>query len=242
MRKNRITGVCDLRFENDQICRVWRGRAKDCDPSFYVLHRSDTTALLYRDGKLVPFCSYQGGAVYPFSKDPLKKKPFFQRSVCKEAAFVCVSKGWNHDVAWGVPNIPFKDKRTGRSYQMGLSGVFYYELGGDPLQADKIYREFFSQGDGEAYQRKFREFIRDRIAQAVKYRFPKIFENFLENTDFVLEPDVKFLPKQIFDISRMLMEEIASYEASYLYFEYGIHAAVELNRCGFIHAMICKEL
>ena len=148
--KKLIKEPVDLKLTEDQFCAVWEGRATEYAPEFCVDTDAAQYNLFYRDGRFLSTPTPDGGAIYPFSVNPLEKGSRGDKKKFTRAKVVCISKTFNLTINWKTPQ-PFLmyEKGTNKAFTVDAEGCFLLEI--DPSDggrnADRFYGKLLSQGD-----------------------------------------------------------------------------------------------
>jgi len=229
----KIKGSIELELAKDQFCNAWKGEAKNCARNFCVIANSTHYYLLYRDGKFLGTPAPRGGAIYPFSKDPLEEGGRGDLKNFHRATVVCISKTFNLQMPWGT-RVPFvmHDKATGKDFRVGASGTFYLEIESSDgaRNADRFYEKLASQGDPS---KMTAEQLRDDLCAAYINQIGAKIQECLEELDRPISSLVGLQPGELVKIS-----EAAYSKMKDLFEEYGLSIAEKASKGSILGRLI----
>ena len=217
--KKLIKDPIELTLGASQFCILWEGRSSDYSHEFRVDTDEKQYNLYYREGRFLGTPTPDGGAIYPFSVNPLERGSRADKKKISRAKVVCISKTFNLTVNWGTQK-PFLmyDSATNVPYTIGANGCFYVEI--DPADggrnADRFYGKLLSQGDPTQMDA---DALRDKLIAAFINRIGVEIQNCLEEIKRPFASLIGLQPGEILRISEAIYPRLKN-----LFDDYGLTA------------------
>ena len=192
-------GPIRFEFEKGEFVQICELNAKNCARDFFVLAQADQKMILFRDGDRYD-CS--PGRIYPFSKDPKKKKSLFNRKACERIKIVCLATDCVHRVEWGASEIMMKDRASDKTYRIGAVGDIYFMIGGsiDAVNAF-CHNGLVTSGFSERSNEQIKESIRDVVVNS--------FVSFLTRSELYTSLIGKeLLPDEMLSLNKSFCSEL----------------------------------
>ena len=203
--RKRFKKNMQLTLDPNQFCTVWEAQNYECAYKFTITTQAIHYNLFFQNGVFLGQPLPNGGLLYPFSKNPIKKGSRAQKRKIVSAKVICLSNQFVFKIKWGINDFTLHD-RDGRDYLVGASGVIYAKLDPtDDQSPNKFYRSLLSQFDSS---KMTTEAVCNYLKEAFENEIGDAIEKTLANYPIMLGDLTALTPSQKLEIRDITAERV----------------------------------